>query len=281
MDWQCFNMIDVVSMAEKEYIELKEYVEKNHLHNISLDIIQIGDNQASNSYIRGKIKDCQEVGIKCNLWKFEETCTTDDVLYKIGELKFNTECHGIIVQLPVPKHIDVWKLTLMIPYDKDVDGFKNQSMYTPCTPKGVMFILDKMKYDLYGKSVCIIGKSEIVGKPLIGLMLDKSATVISCNSKTKDISFYTKNSDVIVSCAGKENLITKSMVRKDSVIIDVGINYDSNGNICGDCSKELYEYVKNITPVPKGCGLTTRLMLLQNVIYGAQNNEKNYDYRNL
>ena len=267
-------MIDCEKIAQQQKDMIREKVQyfvQIRSYPIKLAIIQVGDNPASNSYIRGKLRDCQEVGILGELYKFDENIDPVQVSKVITELNKDHTCRGIIIQLPLPAQFTPgWKNYLFnkIDYNKDVDGFRKDSTYIPCTPKGVMTILDFIDCTLKGKVCCVIGKSDLVGRPMVRLLLDKGATVISCNSSTKNLKQWTTQADVIISATGKQGLITKDMVSPDAIIIDVGITRNQEGKLCGDCDKELYDYVDKITPVPKGVGLMTRVSLLLNVIEG-------------
>lgn len=260
-----------ISFNDKNYV--KEYVKerKNKLKEElilledkpSLCIIQVGDNFASNKYVNGKLKDCEEVGIESTLKKFDENISEEKLLLEIENA--NSSYDGIIVQLPLPKHIDVKKVQNTIDDKVDVDGFKTSSIFIPCTPLGVFNLLNKIT-NLDGKNIVILGRSEIVGKPMANLLISESnATVTICNSHTKNISNITKNADIIISAIGKAKFIKKDMVKENVIIVDVGINQDENGKMCGDVD---YENVKSlckfITPVPGGVGLLTRLTLLEN-----------------
>ena len=260
-------IIDCQKLANDLKEDLKIKIEKEvevRGRSPKLMIIQVGNNQASNAYIKGKVKDCDEVGIKwTHIHIDEDTATTGYLCELIKNMSW--EADGIIVQLPLPDHINKDAIIDTIANKKDVDGFKHMSKHMPCTPKGVMTIFEKMGVDLTGKVCCVIGKSDIVGRPLVNLLMTAGATVISCNSKTKDLKSHTLRSDIIISAVGKRDLITKDMVTEDSIVIDVGINRDENGKLCGDVSRDCYDYVKMITPVPKGVGLMTRVSLLQNL----------------
>lgn len=269
-------MIDCVSFVNEEKKKLKQMVKSN----TQLTVIQIGDNQASNSYIKGKKKDCEEVGIICNHIHFNNSVSTEGVITAIEVYNRVDECFGILVQLPIPEHLDKTRIINAIADDKDVDGFKASSPFTPCTPLGVMMLLDHLNVDLEGKVVTVIGRSDIVGKPMVNLLIDKGATVISCNSHTKNIKDYTLYSDVVISATGNERLLNRSNVREDwvckvrgmnkQIVIDVGINRGKDGKLCGDCDKELYKYVDLISPVPNGVGILTRLALLINVVKSSE-----------
>lgn len=248
---------------------LKEEIESKNLHPV-LAIVQVGDNPASNSYIKGKLKDCDEVGVEGRHFKLDENAPQrllDDLLKALSNDPY---VHGIIVQLPVPKHLEV-KTNLIDP-KKDVDGFGKDSPFTPCTPLGIHLYLKHRGVDLKGKNVVIIGRSEIVGKPMARLMLQENATVTVCHSRTRDISLYTKTADIIIVAVGKRNMLVRDMIGDTRpIVIDVGINRDENGNLCGDCDyANLLDVCEYVSPVPGGVGLLTRYALMKNVVEAAK-----------
>jgi methylenetetrahydrofolate dehydrogenase (NADP+)/methenyltetrahydrofolate cyclohydrolase len=233
-----------------------------------LAIIQIGDIEASNRYIRNKVKDCKEVGIIADIYAYPNDITEfelDDEVSHLAEFY-----DGVIIQLPLPLHIREKVAIDAIPVDKDVDGFNIESPFNPATPKGIMDYLEYCNFNLEGKDVVIIGRSNIVGKPLARMMLDKNATVTICHSKSK-IQNHLDNCDLVVSAVGKLNFLDCSKI--NAPIIDVGINFDKNGKITGDCYNT--EYAKDVTPVPGGVGLLTRAALLDNVIRACEMREMN------
>ena len=241
-----------------------------------LAIIQVGDNQASNSYVKGKIKDCEEVGIRCIVSKLDKAIEEHELLCHI-EL---TTCvaDGIIVQLPLPKHINVEHVKNAIPKEKDVDGFRQDSKFDCCTPKGIIDWLYFNGYDVCGKNVVVLGRSEIVGKPLVNMLIDRGATVTCCNSHT-DYGYETQitnnDADVIVSAIGKAKFLDWADIGSDcEIVIDVGINRDDAGKLCGDVNRESVEKLRPdtyVTPVPGGVGLLTRVSLLKNVVEAHEN----------
>lgn len=234
-----------------------------------LAIIQVGDNEASNRYVRNKEKDCREVGIECVVSKFSADITEDELLKNI--IHIQDSCDGIIVQLPLPPHIDEKTVIAAIHPEKDVDGFHPNSEFKPATPKGIMDYLALSDIDIDGKLVIIIGRSNIVGKPLAKMMTDANATVVLCHSHTskKDLKMLTSLADLIVCAVGKAKFLDCSEI--DCPVIDVGINFDENGKLVGDCYNT---EGKEVTPVPGGVGLLTRCALLDNVITAA---EKKYN----
>ena len=244
-----------------------------------LYIYQVGDNPASNAYIRGKLRDCEEVGIKAELIKLPEDITEDELNNKILEDYNWEDVDGIIVQLPLPKHIN--PKNICIPDAVDVDGFNSTSKFQPCTPLGVMKIFDSIGYDLDGKNVLVCGQSDIVGRPLVNMLIKRHCNVISVNStgsamKATAIGFGIVN--VIISAVGKRDFISTFDLFDTDVCIDVGINYDENGKQHGDCTDAVYD-MKDVKVTPRigGVGLMTRAMLLYNVCvakYGAEKMEE-------
>lgn len=261
----------------KEYVELR----KNELskdistykRNPHLVVIQIGDDTASNSYIKGKKRDCEEVGIKlthCHIRDYKKI--SQKVLERtVNEFNNNKNVDGIIIQLPVPEMYDIEKLQQYINPGKDVDGFRRDSLFNPCTPKG---IIDWMKFnniDLIGKKVTVLGRSKIVGKPLVNMLIDEGATVTCCNSHTKNITTATYYSNIVISAIGKPRFLKRQYFNSNTcdLVIDVGINRDCKGMLCGDVDyNDVSSYLRNayITPVPGGVGLLTRLSLLENTV---------------
>lgn len=235
----------------------------------TLCIIQVGDNFASNKYIAGKMKDCEEVGIMPVLFKVKEQTTEEEVIKIIKNA--NKKCDGIIVQLPLPEHISIDKVQNAIDDNKDVDGFKVTSKFVPCTPLGVYNLLNEITC-LTGKNIVVLGRSKIVGQPMVNLLIEKTnATVTCCNSHTKNLREHLGEADIIISAVGKANLITKDMVKEGAIIIDVGINRDENGKMCGDVNyNDVKDLCSFITPVPGGVGLITRVTLLENVILATE-----------
>lgn len=266
-------MIDCKSIANKIKEELKPLVTEDK----QLAILQVGEHPASNIYIRNKLRDCEELGVIAHHYKFPETITNDEVLFTINQLNEDKNIKGIIIQLPLPKHLDTELLVNAVDDEKDVDGFKATSKYTPCTPKGIMTILGCLDMDLAGKSAVIIGKGKTVGKPLINLLLDRGVTVTVCHSRTSqvDLQRAVYYSDIVISAVGK-TMITKEMIVncigkvpngiERKVIIDVGIHRDKNGKQIGDVDKSVHEIVDDCTPYINGCGLLTRCSLLQNLL---------------
>lgn len=245
-----------------------------------LVVILIGSNQASQAYVRGKGRDCEEVGIQNTTLRYDDI-SEQELLQKIEALNADTAVDGILVQLPLPEHINEKRVLETISPLKDVDGFHPQNvgkMYIgeknllPYTPKGIIRILEELGFDdLIGKKAVVFGRSNIVGKPIAKLLLDKNATVTICHSKTKNIIEEARQADIIVSAMGQAKLVKKEWIKEGAVVIDVGMNRDDQGKLCGDVDLEdVIDRVSYITPVPKGVGLITRAMLLENTIEAYQ-----------
>ncbi len=246
-----------------------------------LAVILAGDDKASEVYVRNKHKDCLEVGFKSLQLNFEASITEEELLNVVSSLASDDSVDGILCQLPLPKGIDKDKILAAIPYSKDVDAFnpynaglimQGKPMFAPCTPAGVVRLLDEYGIDIEGKECVIIGRSDIVGKPLSMLLTARSATVTVCHTRTKDLAFHTKRADIIIAAAGRQGLVTGDMISDGAVVIDVGINRNSEGKLCGDCDFEsCAEKASFITPVPGGVGPMTRAMLMQNTLTAYKN----------
>lgn len=268
-------IIDCRSIAQDIKDKIKNIIAEDDYAPI-LHIYQVGDNLASNAYIRGKLHDCEEVGIEAELIKLPEEITEDGLNDKIQEDYNYENVDGIIVQLPLPKHID--PKNICIPDELDVDGFNSTSPFQPCTPLGVMKIFDSIGYNLDGKNVLVCGQSDIVGRPLVDMLIKRHCNVISVNSTgtpMKDTALEMRMVDVVISAVGKRNFITTRGLDRVEVCIDVGINYDKNGKQHGDCADAVYE-MENIKVTPRigGVGIMTRAMLLYNVCVAKYGEEK-------
>lgn len=268
-------IIDCKSIAQDIKNKIKNIIAEDDYAPI-LHIYQVGDNLASNAYIRGKLRDCEEVGVEAELIKLPEEITEDGLKDKIQEDYNYDNADGIIVQLPLPKHID--PKNICIPDELDVDGFNSTSPFQPCTPLGVMKIFDSIGYNLDGKNVLVCGQSDIVGRPLVDMLIKRHCNVISVNSSgsfMKCTALAMDMVDVIISAVGKRNFITPLGIDRVEVCIDVGINYDDNGKQHGDCSDAVYNMdgIK-VTPRIGGVGLMTRAMLLYNVCVAKYGEEK-------
>jgi methylenetetrahydrofolate dehydrogenase (NADP+)/methenyltetrahydrofolate cyclohydrolase len=245
-----------------------------------LAVILVGDNPASQVYVRNKVKACEDSGLHSVLEKYEASMTEAQLLARIDALNRDPAIHGILVQLPLPAHIDAHKVIEAISPAKDVDGFHvasagalmvGQPGFWPCTPYGCMKMLESIGYDLKGKHAVVIGRSNIVGKPMALMLLGQNATVTICHSATKDLKAMTLQADVIVAAVGKRNVLTADMVKPGAVVIDVGMNRNDEGKLCGDVDFDGVKQVAGwITPVPGGVGPMTITMLLVNTLEAAE-----------
>ena len=245
-----------------------------------LAVILVGDNPASKTYVANKQKSCEAIGMYSELIKMPEDTTQDALLDQIRDLNNRQDIHGILVQLPLPKHIDEDAVIATISPEKDVDGFSpvsvgkmmlGQDTYLPCTPFGVMKLLEHSGIDVAGKHAVIVGRSHIVGKPMGQLLLQKDATVTYTHSKTPDLPSFTKQADILIAAVGRANFITKEHIKPGAVVIDVGINRDENNKLCGDVNFADVDGVASyITPVPGGVGPMTITMLLENTVQAAE-----------
>lgn len=235
-----------------------------------LVIISVGDDSASKVYVRNKIRACEQIGIKYEHVVLPEETTEKELLSRIRVYNMNHFIHGIIVQLPLPKHINPDRVTDAIWRSKDVDGFGQNSLFRPCTPEGIIRLLDHYLIPIEGKNVVILGRSNIVGRPLARMMLDRNANVTVLHSKTGDGDRhdFLKKADIIVSAVGKPNVVVPNDICK-ATIVDVGINRDQNGKLCGDVHPLAYEFSRAYTPVPGGVGPMTVAMLMEHVVQSA------------
>ena len=240
-----------------------------------LVVILVGDNPASVSYVTGKEKASIEVGIKNTTIKLPDTISEEELLKQIDELNNDDLVDGILVQLPLPKHINEAKVIKRIDVSKDVDGFhplnvaalfSKQECILPCTPKGIMEVLDSIHAEIEGKKACVIGRSNIVGLPIYKMLLDRNATVVSCHSRTKDLANIANKADILVVAIGKPRFVTSDMVKDGAIVIDVGVNRDpETGKLCGDVDfKNVKDKVSYITKVPGGIGPMTITCLMEN-----------------
>jgi methylenetetrahydrofolate dehydrogenase (NADP+)/methenyltetrahydrofolate cyclohydrolase len=245
-----------------------------------LVVILIGENPASQVYVRNKVKACEDCGFYSVLEKHPADFSEAALLERISALNADPKIHGILVQLPLPAHIDTHKVLEAIALEKDVDGFHvnnagllmtGQPLFRPCTPYGVMKMLEAINYSIRGAHAVIVGASNIVGKPQAMLLLQAGATITICNSKTRDLGLHTRMADILVVATGKRNIVTADMIKPGAVVIDVGMNRDDAGKLCGDVDFENAKEVAGyITPVPGGVGPMTITMLLVNTIEAAE-----------
>ena len=279
-------IIDGKELARKIRNNLKidcEEIKKKGI-NPKLAVILVGDDKASKVYVKNKNKACEDVGIEFEEHILEAKITQKQLIDLIEELNERKDIHGILLQSPIPNHLDINEAFRKISPDKDVDGFSpvsvgklslNQDTFVSCTPYGIMKMFEEYNIDLEGKDVVIIGRSNIVGKPLIQCCLNKNATVTVCHSRTKNLKEHTKRADIVIAAIGKSKFVTEDMVKDGAVIIDVGINRGEDGKLTGDVDFENVEKKASyITPVPGGVGPMTIAMLMNNVIKATNNQIK-------
>lgn len=270
-------LIDVKSIVENKKLALKKKVNELKRNGIvpKLAVILANDLDASKIYVRKKREMCSELGVEEIEYMLDKDTTTEKVLDIINRLNEDDSVHGVLVQLPVFKHLDERKILESISPKKDIDGFHPLNLgkllmgkpeIVACTPRGIMSIIESTGVDLTSKTAVVVGRSIIVGKPISALLLNKNATVITCHSKTKNLKKYTKMADVLVVAAGVPHLITSDMVKKNAIVIDVGINR-IDGKVIGDVDTEnVLDVARYVTPVPGGVGITTVVSLLENLI---------------
>lgn len=243
----------------------------------SLAVILVGENPASQSYVRGKIKACAECGFESILTTMPESVSEQELLAEIAKLNADERVDGVLVQLPLPRHINEEKVIDAIALEKDVDGFHPDNVANlwlgkpcikPCTPKGVMRMIEECGFDVAGCNAVVVGRSNIVGKPMAKLLLDANATVTISHSRTKNLAEVTSKADILIAAVGRARMITAEMVKEGAIVIDVGVNRDAEtGKLCGDVDFEgVRDKAAHITPVPGGVGPMTITMLMQNTI---------------
>ena len=277
------NIIDGKNLAKKVRLELKDEVIKLKDMGINpkLAVIMVGDDKASKVYVKNKSKACEEVGIQYEEHLLNADIEMDELLSIIDELNNRQDIHGILLQSPIPKHLDINKAFNRINYNKDVDGFNpinvgklviGQDTFISCTPFGVMKMFEEYGIDIEGKNAVVIGRSNIVGKPLAQCLLSKNATVTICHSKTKNINEITKKADIVIAALGKPGFLKADMIKDGAIVIDVGINRTDEGKITGDVDFDnVSKKASYITPVPGGVGPMTIAMLMTNVVKAAKN----------
>ena len=246
-----------------------------------LAAVLVGHDGGSETYVANKVKACEQVGFKSSLIRYEDDVTEDELLACVDKLNNDDDIDGFIVQLPLPSHISETKVTEAIDYRKDVDGFHPYQVgalvsglpcLKPCTPSGVIELLKAYNIDMAGRHAVIVGRSHIVGKPLIQLLLDQNATVTVCHSRTQNLAEFTKSADILIVAIGRAHFITADMVKEGAVVIDVGINRLETGKLVGDVLyDDIFEKASYITPVPGGVGPMTITMLLKNTLKAAKN----------
>lgn len=273
-----YQLIDGKELAKNIRQELKKENDKLKEKGINakLAVILVGDDNASKVYIKNKSKACNDVGIEFEEILLDSNTTMDKLLNVIENLNLREDINGILLQSPIPKGLNIQEAFEKIDYRKDVDGFNpinvgklmiGQDGFIPCTPYGIVRMLEEYNIPVEGKNAVVIGRSNIVGKPLSQCLLNKNATVTVCHSRTRDIQNVTRNADILISAVGKLNMVTEDMVKDGAVVIDVGMNRRENGKLAGDVDFEnVKEKTSYITPVPGGVGPMTIAMLMNNVI---------------
>ena len=280
------TIIDGKNLAKKVRQELRKEcneLKKNGI-NPKLAVIMVGDDPASKVYVRNKSKACEEVGIDYEEYILKDETTQEELIELIKKLNNDKKINGILLQSPIPKHLNINEAFKAITYMKDVDGFTPSSVgklcigedtFISCTPYGVMKMFEEYNIDLTGKDVVILGRSNIVGKPLIQCCIQKNATVTVCHSRTKNLAEHTKRADVVISAIGQSKFVKADMIKNGAVIIDVGINRGEDGKLTGDVDFENVEKKASyITPVPGGVGPMTIAMLMNNVIKATKEQSK-------
>ncbi|MGG7055326.1 bifunctional methylenetetrahydrofolate dehydrogenase/methenyltetrahydrofolate cyclohydrolase FolD [Nitrosomonas sp. ANs5] len=276
------NIIDGNLVARKLRAELKlraDLLAETWLQP-GLAVILVGNDPASSVYVRNKAKTCGELGIRSEVFNFPSDISQDMLLRQILDLNANPEIHGILVQLPLPGHIQLDEVIAAIAIEKDVDGFHpcnvgalvtGHALFRPCTPFGVMKMMAEYAIPVQGQHAVVVGRSNIVGKPMALMLLEKGATVTICTSKTRDLAHHTRHADIVIMATGKANLLTAEMVGEGATVIDVGINRMADGKLCGDVAfTAVKEKAGYITPVPGGVGPMTIMMLMNNTIEAAE-----------
>ena len=272
------KIIDGKKIANDLRAQLKEKIE-NFPKTIGLAVVIVGEDPASQIYVRNKVKACEAVGIKSSVYALKETTSQAELESVLSDLANDESVHGILLQLPLPKGFDAESAMSKIPPEKDVDGFSaldlghlvlNKARFVACTPLGVMKMLEYEKVDLTGKHAVVLGRSDTVGKPMALLLLNANATVTVCHSKTKNLEEICRSADVLISAIGKPKFVTEEMIKEGAIVVDVGINRDETGKLCGDVDFDgVSKKVSLITPVPGGVGPMTITTLLYNTYHAA------------
>jgi len=276
------RLIDGIALSQqlREQVAARTQALRQRGVQPGLAVILVGDNPASQVYVRNKVKACEEAGFHSLLERYDASLSQPALLEHIARLNLDERIHGILVQLPLPDHIDAQRVIEAISPEKDVDGFHIASAgalmtglpgFWPCTPYGCLKMLDSIGYDLKGKHAVVIGRSNIVGKPMALMLLQRNATVTVCHSGTQNLAHFTRQADVIVAAVGRRNVLTADMVKPGVVVLDVGMNRNDAGKLCGDVDFEGVRQVASyITPVPGGVGPMTITMLLINTLESAE-----------
>ena len=282
-------LIDGKDIAAKVRTELREEVEtmaKERKKRPALAVILVGEDPASQIYVRNKQRACEDVGVLSEIYTLGENVSQESLEYIINSLAERRDIDGILLQMPLPKGLDPVKALKCIPPEKDVDAFHPDNVghvmrgdyrFLPCTPAGVMELLRRYDIDISGKECVVIGRSDIVGKPMAMMLLHSGGTVTICHSKTQNLAEHTRRADILVSAVGKAGFVTADMVKDGAVVIDVGINRNADGKICGDVDFAAVEpKASYITPVPGGVGPMTVAMLMKNTVKAAEISQKTY-----
>jgi methylenetetrahydrofolate dehydrogenase (NADP+)/methenyltetrahydrofolate cyclohydrolase len=279
------QLLDGKSLAAQVRADVKRRVAHLAQRGIrpGLAVILAGDDPASKVYVRNKVRACEETGVRSWLCEYPATVSQAEILSKMEELNKDRAIHGILVQLPLPKHMDAQRVLDAVAPAKDVDGFHERNLgallagkpgIVPCTPAGVMRLLDHAAVPIAGQRAVVIGRSNIVGKPLALLLLQRDATVTLCHSKTRGIEAFAKDADILVAAIGRAKLVTAAMVKPGACVVDVGVNRLADGTLAGDVDFQAAKEVAGwITPVPGGVGPMTIAMLLENCLYAALKSE--------
>ncbi len=276
------TLLDGAAIAHQVYAQLKERIRRLHARGVQpgLAAILVGDNSASRIYIRNKAQACQDIGVHSEVMRFAADSSEEQVFTTLQHLNANPRIHGILVQLPLPSHLNSERILQAIAPAKDVDGFNwvnlgamvaGHTLLAPCTPLGVMTMLDYAQVPIEGRSAVVIGRSAIVGKPLALMLIARGATVSVCSSKTPDLRQYTLMADILVVAVGNPGLVDGAMIKPGAVVIDVGINRLPGGKLVGDVDfASASRVASRITPVPGGVGRMTVAMLLENTVTAAE-----------
>lgn len=274
--------IDGKAVAQEVREGVKERVDRLKEQGITpgLAVVVVGDDPASHTYVKNKQRTCENLGMRSDLYSYPASLSEEELLRTIESLNADPGIHGILVQLPLPEHIEEFTVIQAIDPDKDVDGFHpvnagkmliGEEAFLPCTPHGVIKLLEHYKIEMAGKHAVVIGRSNIVGKPAGLLLLEKNATVTYCHSKTADLASFTKQADIIIVAVGRPKTLKAKHIKSGAVIIDVGINRGEDGKLCGDVDfEDVQEVASFVTPVPGGVGPMTIAMLMDNTVRSAE-----------
>lgn len=272
------KLLNGKELAEKVKDEVKNEIERME-QNVCLAVVQVGEDAASSTYVRNKEKACEYVGIISKIYKMPKETSEYDLIKLIKELNEDTSVNGILVQLPLPRHIDEYKVIQSITPEKDVDGFTEVNVgklmigtdtFVPCTAKGIIELLIKNDIEIEGRNCVVVGRSNIVGKPTAIELLHHNGTVTICHSKTRGLTQICRNADILVCAAGKPKFFNREHISPDTVVIDVGIHRQEDGTLCGDVDfDDVKDIVSAITPVPRGVGAMTVAMLMKNCVQAA------------